>query len=118
MLWSQYIFFFSSRRRHTRWPRDWSSDVCSSDLLHLVAQVEVGGGRVEEEYVGVLGEAGGEPDALAFAPGEGLDAAFGHVGDAADVHGALDGGGAVLVAGAPAAPVGVAPVADDVDDAD
>src|SRR5439155_17136561 len=34
---SQYLiislyFFFSSRRRHTRWPRDWSSDVCSSDL--------------------------------------------------------------------------------------
>src|SRR5690625_3130630 len=28
-----YFFFFSSRRRHTRWPRDWSSDVCSSDLL-------------------------------------------------------------------------------------
>src|SRR5690625_4472329 len=29
-------FFFSSRRRHTRWPRDWSSDVCSSDLYqHL-----------------------------------------------------------------------------------
>src|SRR5437870_4893440 len=27
--------FFSSRRRHTRWPRDWSSDVCSSDLLEL-----------------------------------------------------------------------------------
>src|SRR5439155_6321883 len=26
------IYFFSSRRRHTRWPRDWSSDVCSSDL--------------------------------------------------------------------------------------
>src|SRR5690625_7625262 len=26
------FFFFSSRRRHTRWPRDWSSDVCSSDL--------------------------------------------------------------------------------------
>src|SRR5439155_14716217 len=26
-------FFFSSRRRHTRWPRDWSSDVCSSDLF-------------------------------------------------------------------------------------
>src|SRR5690625_6905175 len=25
-------FSFSSRRRHTRWPRDWSSDVCSSDL--------------------------------------------------------------------------------------
>src|SRR5690625_1446877 len=27
------LFFFSSRRRHTRWPRDWSSDVCSSDLI-------------------------------------------------------------------------------------
>src|SRR5690625_7605119 len=26
------FFFFSSRRRHTRWPGDWSSDVCSSDL--------------------------------------------------------------------------------------
>src|SRR5690625_4714631 len=30
---SRLYFFFSSRRRHTRWPRDWSSDVCSSDLL-------------------------------------------------------------------------------------
>src|SRR5690625_7813793 len=28
-----FISFFSSRRRHTRWPRDWSSDVCSSDLF-------------------------------------------------------------------------------------
>src|SRR3989449_11602491 len=27
-----FIFFFSSRRRHTRCSRDWSSDVCSSDL--------------------------------------------------------------------------------------
>src|SRR6266496_4307068 len=30
-----YDFFFSSRRRHTRSLRDWSSDVCSSDLLSL-----------------------------------------------------------------------------------
>src|SRR5690606_41030457 len=29
------FFFFSSRRRHTRFSRDWSSDVCSSDLRHL-----------------------------------------------------------------------------------
>src|SRR3989449_6838321 len=29
----EYFFFFSSRRRHTRCSRDWSSDVCSSDLL-------------------------------------------------------------------------------------
>src|SRR5207249_7755944 len=39
-----YLFFFSSRRRHTRSKRDWSSDVCSSDLLmlttHHVAGVE------------------------------------------------------------------------------
>src|SRR6266496_4579866 len=28
-----FFFFFSSRRRHTRSLRDWSSDVCSSDLL-------------------------------------------------------------------------------------
>src|SRR5215510_6958764 len=32
-----YFFFFSSRRRYTRWPRDWSSDVCSSDLALAVA---------------------------------------------------------------------------------
>ena len=29
-----FFFFFSSRRRHTRYWRDWSSDVCSSDLCH------------------------------------------------------------------------------------
>src|SRR5205809_6543709 len=29
------LFFFSSRRRHTRCSRDWSSDVCSSDLSSL-----------------------------------------------------------------------------------
>src|SRR5690606_39422080 len=30
-------FFFSSRRRHTRFSRDWSSDVCSSDLFYTEA---------------------------------------------------------------------------------
>src|SRR2546429_2732527 len=30
---SMCFFFFSSRRRHTRCSRDWSSDVCSSDLF-------------------------------------------------------------------------------------
>src|SRR5256885_7037560 len=33
-----FIFFFSSRRRHTRLQGDWSSDVCSSDL-HAVLRV-------------------------------------------------------------------------------
>src|SRR5690606_40957638 len=31
------LFFFSSRRRHTRFSRDWSSDVCSSDLPQKLA---------------------------------------------------------------------------------
>src|SRR2546429_6716233 len=36
------FFFFSSRRRHTRCSRDWSSDVCSSDLFeHPVALHQV-----------------------------------------------------------------------------
>src|SRR2546429_9020085 len=36
------FFFFSSRRRHTRCSRDWSSDVCSSDLLaeKMIAEVK------------------------------------------------------------------------------
>src|SRR5919112_1866834 len=51
---SFFFFFFSSRRRHTRYWRDWSSDVCSSDLAkrvdgaHLCARIrprfEHGGG--------------------------------------------------------------------------
>src|SRR2546422_1140093 len=32
------VFFFSSRRRHTRCSRDWSSDVCSSDLKSVDAR--------------------------------------------------------------------------------
>src|SRR3712207_7314009 len=34
------MFFFSSRRRHTRYWRDWSSDVCSSDLSDRQARLE------------------------------------------------------------------------------
>src|SRR2546430_4878345 len=34
-----YIFFFSSRRRHTRFDCDWSSDVCSSDLPEILPVV-------------------------------------------------------------------------------
>src|SRR5260370_10637870 len=33
------LFFFSSRRRHTRFKCDWSSDVCSSDLVDQVAEL-------------------------------------------------------------------------------
>src|SRR2546430_14790219 len=40
-------FFFSSRRRHTRFDCDWSSDVCSSDLVHVLLI----GGEVTEVVV-------------------------------------------------------------------
>src|SRR5690554_7169068 len=33
-----WLFFFSSRSRHTRCGRDWSSDVCSSDLLSVIRE--------------------------------------------------------------------------------
>src|SRR5689334_24852644 len=62
------VFFFSSRRRHTRWNCDWSSDVCSSDLR---------GGRLElgrEERAELLLEdvlLRGQP-ALALAGLEGV----------------------------------------------
>src|SRR3712207_2121253 len=74
---SEFVFFFfSSRRRHTRYWRDWSSDVCSSDLLggltsgvvlvHRLAHQLGGGLEVDVlpvgegiEHVLVLGEVGG-----------------------------------------------------------
>src|SRR5690606_13653960 len=34
------MFFFTSRRRHTRFSRDWSSDVCSSDLKAVMKKAE------------------------------------------------------------------------------
>src|SRR3712207_5459707 len=37
-----FFFFFSSRRRHTRYWRDWSSDVCSSDLSDLASNRGLG----------------------------------------------------------------------------
>src|SRR5690606_39683933 len=39
------FFFFSSRRRHTRFSRDWSSDVCSSDLIQHAGASITGGSR-------------------------------------------------------------------------
>src|SRR5436309_8821148 len=44
MLGIALVFFCSCRRRHTRFSRDWSSDVCSSDL-------GMDDGRTQEEYV-------------------------------------------------------------------
>src|SRR5690625_2593122 len=42
-------FFFSSRRRHTRWPRDWSSDVCSSDLRNNIHIAVAEAGKTTEK---------------------------------------------------------------------
>src|SRR5690606_32944406 len=50
-------FFFSSRRRHTSFSRDWSSDVCSSDLPELLRVVRVAVGLGIEE----VRLTGGEP---------------------------------------------------------
>src|SRR5687768_12562939 len=50
------FFFFSSRRRHTRCSRDWSSDVCSSDLVSLYVGVSSnftpGGLNAQSRYDG------------------------------------------------------------------
>src|SRR6267143_858716 len=46
-MWVESIrFFFSSRRRHTRWNCDWSSDVCSSDLVRHALESATFGTRV------------------------------------------------------------------------
>src|SRR3712207_9191790 len=72
------VFFFSSRRRHTRYWRDWSSDVCSSDLVEQCPLTGVAGtvdgelGLEEHmhvakvlrdgEILGRLGGTGGDSD--------------------------------------------------------
>src|SRR5690606_40798664 len=45
------LFFFSSRRRHTRFSRDWSSDVCSSDLFSTPGTAPRVGVRVGDSVV-------------------------------------------------------------------
>src|SRR2546422_10067664 len=52
MVRSLYVFFFSSRRRHTRCSRDWSSDVCSSDL-HNRNRPRPGGDSYERTIQGI-----------------------------------------------------------------
>src|SRR3989442_2993488 len=63
---SCYCFFFSSRRRHTRCGRDWSSDVCSSDLESSVvgctraagdSAVRRTGGAADEPFIAASGAA-------------------------------------------------------------
>src|SRR3712207_7923959 len=50
------VSFFSSRRRHTRYWRDWSSDVCSSDLFSITSFATLGiGDVVPADYWRILG---------------------------------------------------------------
>src|SRR5437762_10934994 len=56
------FFFFSSRRRHTRYIGDWSSDVCSSDLPRPGQRLRggrgrgPGRGRAAREYISLLAQ--------------------------------------------------------------
>src|SRR5215470_1986006 len=63
------FFFFSSRRRHTRCYRDWSSDVCSSDLMPkhelFIFQADVPG-SLEEDKRRAAGALGPSPIDFAF----------------------------------------------------
>src|SRR5688572_32872958 len=43
------MFFFSSRRRHTRFDCDWSSDVCSSDLGRSIVCTVIAGNRISDK---------------------------------------------------------------------
>src|SRR5438067_10186167 len=54
------LFFFSSRRRHTRSKRDWSSDVCSSDLQLLEAHLGLEQLIAQRGIVVHLGLGGGD----------------------------------------------------------
>src|SRR5262245_56283021 len=82
------LFFFSSRRRHTRCLSDWSSDVCSSDLT-TVPQFAVGG--ISEVFNGLCAQL---PDLPAPARG-------GRGNAAADTATAARGGRANAPAGTP-----------------
>src|SRR5215475_7150247 len=73
-----FFFFFSSRRRHTRFSRDWSSDVCSSDLTGASRGIGAATARA-------LGKAGAHVVAVARTVGglEELDDAIRSAGGSA-----------------------------------
>src|SRR3989442_3798760 len=64
-----FFFFFSSRRRHTRCGRDWSSDVCSSDLfpVSLLIRTENRPGMLAD-ITGVISGAGSNIQMLESRP--------------------------------------------------
>src|SRR5260370_19550114 len=69
-------FFFSSRRRHTRFKCDWSSDVCSSDLASQTAgnlNVVVVGWNDTQAAVSKVSDTAGNRYALAVGPPPGTE---------------------------------------------
>src|SRR5260370_24475352 len=69
-------FFFSSRRRHTRFKCDWSSDVCSSDLASQTAgnlNVVVVGWNDTQAAVSKVSDTAGNVYALAVGPTPGTE---------------------------------------------
>lgn len=76
--------------------------------FHLVAQVEVGGGLVEQQHRGVLGQAGCEPCALHLSAREGADVVPAELGQSGQRERAVDGCSAVGVGATPASTVRVA----------
>src|SRR3712207_1244763 len=48
------VSFFSSRRRHTRYWRDWSSDVCSSDLGRRIKELYKGSRKKRDRLIGAM----------------------------------------------------------------
>src|SRR5690606_39771844 len=61
------LFCFSSRRRHTRFSRDWSSDVCSSDLNVRRLHHQLGMGPLDQSVrPGALGRRNGTRDGEQF----------------------------------------------------
>src|SRR5690606_39345289 len=60
--WPWFWFFFSSRRRHTRFSRDWSSDVCSSDLKESGEELFVAPDRVYLNYEEMIAKESALPE--------------------------------------------------------
>src|SRR3712207_7543716 len=58
------MFFFSSRRRHTRYWRDWSSDVCSSDLESVPYMALPLWNAVQKFLLNELQEVGADPKSI------------------------------------------------------
>src|SRR6266852_6759399 len=66
MMILMYFFFFSSRRRHTRCYRDWSSDVCSSDLYRAAGYLHADRKRMIDEDMAQFARMGWDGLRLTF----------------------------------------------------